>query len=360
MLKNLFLKVLKLDIVLVLSFILAFFSVVFTFDFNLVYQSISFKTIFLLFIFMLSLKALEINGVFLYLANKSLRVLKTHKQLAFSLINITFFSSMLITNDVALIVFVPFSLYLIKNININKALILSLQSICANLGSSFTPFGNPQNIFIYTFYKVDLFDFMDCMFLYVFVSFLLLNLIVFVFFKNEKLALKEKDVFFHKNTYIYLVLFFVCIFAVLGFINLYVACIFVILVVLIKDFKVFFLVDYGLLFTFLFLFVFVGLNGGYFVKFLLFFDMVYNAVFISNIISNVPATLLLHSFESDFRVLLVGVNIGGLGTLVSSMANLITFKLIKNHINRFEFLKVFTFLNLIFLFVLLSLYSFLH
>lgn len=344
----------RIDLVLFISFLLAIVSLLINHNLNTIYDSIDFKTIFLLFMFMLSLKALEISNFFTYLASKILNTFNTYLSITLALVNFTFFSSMLITNDVALIVLIPFSLILLKQIQINKILILSLQTIAANLGSSLSPFGNPQNIFIYTFYKLNFIDFFNIIFIYVFISFILINLIIFIAFKPININIKIHSIEY-KKCFNYYIAFCICIFSVFSLINLYFSFVLVCLLVLVKNYKIIFMVDYSLLLTFIFLFIFVGVNNKFLINFLPFDNMVFNSIVISNLISNVPTTLLLHNF-TDYKELLIGVNIGGLGTLISSMANLITFKLIKKHINRIEFLYIFTFMNILFLFVLVLFY----
>ncbi|WP_267523292.1 SLC13 family permease [Campylobacter sp. MG1] len=345
----------KIDFVLIISFVLALFSLILNFNLNLAYESINFKTIILLFIFMLSLKTLELNNTFIYLANKITSIFKSNLSITFAITNTTFFLSMFITNDVALIILIPFTLYMLQNININKILILSLQTIAANLGSSLSPFGNPQNIFIYTFYSLNLLEFIKIIYPYVLLSFLLLNIIIFIFFKPKKINIKNQKIKL-KNSYIDYIVFLICILAVLNIVNINFAFIIVCFAIIFKNYKIFFMIDYTLLFTFIFLFIFVGLNIENLSKFLLFKDMVFNAILLSNFISNVPATLLLHNFM-NYQELLIGVNIGGLGTLISSMANLITFRLIKNQINRIKFLIIFSILNIIFLIILIVFYT---
>lgn len=345
----------KIDFVLIISFVLALFSLILNFNLNLAYESINFKTIILLFIFMLSLKTLELNNTFIYLANKITSIFKSNLSITFAITNTTFFLSMFITNDVALIILIPFTLYMLQNISINKILILSLQTIAANLGSSLSPFGNPQNIFIYTFYSLNLLDFIKIIYPYVLLSFLLLNIIIFIFFKPKKINIKNQKIKL-KNSYIDYIVFLICILAVLNTININLAFIIICFAIIFKNYKIFFMIDYTLLFTFIFLFIFVGLNIENLSKFLLFKDMVFNAILLSNFISNVPATLLLHNFM-NYQELLIGVNIGGLGTLISSMANLITFRLIKNQINRIKFLIIFSILNIIFLTILIIFYT---
>lgn len=351
-LKNTYSK--KMDIVLIISILLASLSLIINPNFKLAYESISFKTIFLLFCFMLSLKSFELNNLFDFLAQKILSIFTTHLSIALAIINMTFIFSMFITNDVALIVFVPFSLILLNQIKINKILILSIQTIAANLGSSLSPFGNPQNIFIYTFYKLNLLEFLKCIFIYVFMSFLIINLIILICFKNTKIKTNLTNVKNSCSFYDY-VIFAFCIAGVLGLVDFRLIFIIVCSGILFKNYKIFFKVDYALLFTFMFLFIFVGLNKDFLKEFLPFENMVFNSIFISNIMSNVPATLLLHNF-TDYKDLLIGVNIGGLGTLISSMANLITFKLIKNEINRWDFIKTFSVLNVLFLIILIMVY----
>ena len=247
---------------------------------------------------------------------------------------ICYFSSMLVTNDVALITFVPLTLMVYEKIRDEKSRILTivLETAAANLGSMVTPFGNPQNLFIYDKYKLTLVDFFTTMLPTAAVS--LAALLILCLFlpktecKAESAAVKEISKF---RMFVYIGLFAVCLMSVFRVVPDWACLIIAVAVALICDSRLLLKVDYGLLATFVCFFVFVGniarieaVSG--FVSEILQNREVIVSVALSQVISNVPAAVMLSGFTENGKALLLGVNTGGLGTIIASLASLISFQ----------------------------------
>lgn len=300
---------------------------------------------------------------------------KTNKvwQLCFVLVMLCFFLSMLITNDVALITFVPFAIVTLEKCKQERLLIpvVVLQTVAANLGSMLTPIGNPQNLYLYNLSGMGLVEFISCMLPNTLLSFLLMMLSLFVIKgKGEEIRLNEmiydqtgKDRNFvdKKQTFFYLLLFGLSLLVVAKVAPVEIVLGIVLIVVFCLDKSVLKNVDYCLLLTFISFFIFTGNLGNIpairdTLQELVNGRELLIGIVASQGISNVPAALLLSGFTSDYRALLAGVNIGGLGTLIASMASLISYKILANKYNekKGKYFKWFTIVNLIFLVVLFA------
>ncbi|MBR5589778.1 MAG: citrate transporter [Phascolarctobacterium sp.] len=259
----------------------------------------------------------------------------TYKQVVIALVGLTFVSSMFVTNDVALLTFVPLALVIGKTIKMDMPRVVILQTLAANLGSMFTPPGNPQNLFLYAHYGYSALGFFKVMLLPTVLSVIYIGVIIY-FKRNQPLqlelpALERPD---RKLTTIYLVLLALNVGAVLHLLDKYIALAITVIVVLVVNRKLVKQVDYSLLLTFIGFFVFIGnISNTSVVSYLR--DHVlgttegtYLAALVSSqFISNVPAAMLLAGLTREADALLLGVNIGGLGTLIASMASVISYKL---------------------------------
>ena len=279
---------------------------------------------------------------------------------------------MLITNDVALITFVQFAiLILVQTQNIKYcAFIVVMQTIAANLGSILTPLGNPQNLFLYSKMQISLFDFIKILFPYCLISFIFIlifnlfipkNKIQQINLENENIkTFSKKDI---KDILLFSALFILCLLSVLNLIPYYFVLAIVFLSVGIYNKKLLLQADYVLLLTFVCFFIFThNISNFNSIKTLL-ENLVDKKEFLislitSQFISNVPSALLLEPFSKNLTKLLLGVNIGGLGTLVASLASLISFKIYSKEksLSSKNFFITFTLLNLIFIFILLLSY----
>ena len=250
------------------------------------------------------------------------------------LVFISYFSAIFFTNDVALIAFVPLTAAIFADKPGTMSYVIIIQTIAANLGSMLTPFGNPQNIYLYSYYKMTPVEFFSAT-VPVFVLGGVLILILCLFIKNEPLTIHGSErIHLGKKSYIimYTLLFLLCLTAVFGVLDVIVVFASVVVVAIILDLKLFAGVDYGLLLTFAFFFIFVGnvqnlepVRG--FVTSLVQDREMLAATAVSQVISNVPAAIMLSGFTDNARALVLGVNIGGLGTLVASLASVISFRI---------------------------------
>ncbi len=284
------------------------------------------------------------------------------RSLFIMLITITFIGSMIIANDMALITFLPLGYFAITVAKKEKYIpyLFVLQNISANLGGMLTPFGNPQNLYLYSFFKIPTLEFCGIM-LPPFLLAVGLLLLCCLFVKPEKLKVSEKfpEKLRIKRVLLYSVLFIFSLLIVFRIIPFWIGLVTVPSVLLVVDRESLYMVDYPLLGTFFFFFIFAGnLSRIDAVNTLFSSLMQKDALLVSTLacqgISNVPSAILLSRFTTNYKALLMGVNIGGTGTLIASLASLITFSehriLYPGHTKKY--LAVFTALNLLFLVVM--------
>ena len=292
------------------------------------------KTLSCLFCVLAVVCALKNINFFYMLAKKIVRLFKNARMSILALVYITFLGSMLIANDMALLTFLPLGLYVLNSTGKGKymAFTFIMQNIAANLGGMLTPFGNPQNLYLYTKFRIPNGEFMTIMAPPFLVAVLLITLCCILFVKPEPLTLKDEKMEMPVGrTVIYMLLFALSIAIVFRGISHWVGVIVIPAVLLFMDRKALKMVDYPLLLTFVFFFIFSGnmaridLVRQVF-SFLLEKNTLLFSVASCQVISNVPSAILLSQFTDNYRELLLGVNIGGVGTLIASLASLITFR----------------------------------
>ncbi|MCI9337249.1 MAG: citrate transporter [Lachnospiraceae bacterium] len=322
-----------------------------------------YRVLALLFGLMLVVAGLQGIGLFRYLGFLFLERIRDTRQLGFLLMALCFFGSMFITNDVALITFVPFAVMTLAMAGQTKRLIpvVVLQTIAANLGSMLTPIGNPQNLYLYTAFDLSMGEFLKDMLPLALLSFVLLAAAAaclgretLVPGRSERAAAPDR-----KKLVVYALLFLVCLACVLRLLTWPVMLTVLVLTVFFTDRKLFRQVDYFLLVTFLCFFLFIGNVGRIPAVSSMLRDLIEGrelpaGVALSQAISNVPAAILLSGFTDNVRPLLYGVNIGGLGTLIASLASVISYRLYGNGegARKGAYLKTFTLYNAVFLAVL--------
>ena len=293
-----------------------------------------YKTLTCLFCVLAVVCALKNIRFFYILAKKIVLLFKNARMSVLALVYITFIGSMLIANDMALWTFLPLGFFVLTTTKKEKymAFTFIMQNIAANLGGMLTPFGNPQNLYLYTKFSIPTFEFMGIMLVPFCLSIALITLCCIVFVKAEPLELEDERVRLDpQKTVLYLALFALSILIVFRGIPYWIGLIIIPLVLLFVDRKALLMVDYGLLLTFVFFFIFSG-NMARIDVVRNFFSMLLesNTLLVSVVscqcISNVPSAILLSQFTGNYADLLVGVNIGGVGTLISSLASLITFR----------------------------------
>ena len=350
--KSSFIEFLKKECVLVIAVTLAILSSFISMP-KLSY--IDFKVLILLFNLMVVVAAFKELKFLDSIAIGLLKKCNTYTSISLALVFITFISSMIVTNDVALITFVPLSIVIARKANINVLKIVIFQTLAANLGSSFTPMGNPQNLFIYSFYNLSPIDFFKITLPIVILAVLFLVLLVFKDKKmNLSLDLEDVKIDNKRDVYLFGGLFLIILLSVFHVIDYKVTFLITIVMVLILNKKLFSQVDYSLLITFIGFFIFVGnISTMDVVK--NFMEGILNSpqstflasVLSSQVISNVPATMLLSGFTNHFKELLLGVNIGGMGTLIASLASVISYKIYASEFGNDNYMKSFTFYNIL-------------
>ena len=291
------------------------------------------KTLACLFSVLAVVCALRNIRFFTILARKIVKCFGSVRMTVLALVYITFIGSMLIANDMALLTFLPLGFFVLSSTGMEKymATTFIMQNIAANLGGMLTPFGNPQNLYLYSRFSIPTLDFMKVMFPPFAVAIVLITVIC-LFFPNEKMKLRddEKMTLPIGRTAIYLVLFALAIVIVFNVIHYSIGLAIILVSMLFLDRDALRKVDYPLLLTFTCFFVFSGNMGRidavrtFFSSFLELDTLLFSALS-CQAISNVPSAILLSQFTDNWRSLLVGVNIGGAGTLIASLASLITF-----------------------------------
>ena len=320
----------KKEIIFSISLILALVSCFFVKPSISYFDYINWETIILLFVIMLIVEVLKNLAIFEMVVRKLLTKIGNARELVLVLVFICFFSSIFITNDVSLIIFVPFAILALKKVDRVDLVIftVSLQTIAANVGCMVLPIGAPHNIVMYTVSQMPFESFFLLLLPYIIASLIFLAILLF-FIPKDNIVLPEmrKIEFDGKN-------FFK---------------------------RVFLGVDYYLLLTFIALFILIGNLEN-----ISFFNLLFKrwivgneviwGVVASQVISNVPAAMLLSGFSTNYESIVVGINIGGFGTLIASMANLISYKILVREYDEFKirYLIIFTILNVILLLILLS------
>lgn len=321
------------------------------------------KTLTCLFCVLAVVCALKNIRFFYILAKKIVTCFKTARLSVLALVYITFIGSMLIANDMALLTFLPLGFFVLSSTGMQKymAVTFVLQNIAANLGGMLTPFGNPQNLYLYTKFNIPTLEFMGIMAPPFVLSVILITLSCIVFVKGEPLTVEDEKIKLPlRRTILYLALFTLAIAIVFRSIPYFLGLVIIPVVLLFVDRKALKMVDYPLLCTFVFFFVFAG-NMARIEVVRNFFSMLLDkstllfSVISCQFISNVPSSILLSQFTDNYADLLVGVNIGGTGTIIASLASLITFReyVVHNQDKAGHYLKVFSAFNFSFLAILI-------
>ena len=303
---------------------------------------IDYRVLALLFCLMTVMEGFKSTGFFAAVAGKLLEKVKTFRQLYLVLVFLCFFTSMWITNDVALLTFVPFTVLVLRMTGLEQEMIpvIVLQTIAANLGSMTTPVGNPQNLYLYSISRMGIGAFLQIMGPLTLISAGLIFLICLIHkdFPIRQGMLGKEIVGVRKagENQVLAVLFFISLLSVFRILSWQLLLLIVLASCIgIKAFcKEKYLplkADFGLLLTFVAFFIFIG-NMGRICAVREVLSQVLNgrelliSFLCSQMISNVPAAILLSGFTQEYRGLLQGVNIGGLGTLIASLASLISYK----------------------------------
>lgn len=296
---------------------------------------IDFRVLCLLLCLMAVVAGLKAIGVFHWLTYQLLHRLSSGRALSVTLVLLPFFSSMFVTNDVALIIFIPFTLMLLDQLACSRSIIpvTVFQTVAANLGSMATPVGNPQNLYLYGFYNMSIGDFFFVTLPLTAVSLIALTAAAIPLLPKQlpERTIERADIRNVKQLLIYLTLFVLCLLTVFRIVPYLLTTLITVSVLFVLDRKLLKEIDFMLLLTFVCFFT-VSENLGrvdairVFLQQLLQKNTLLTAAATSQIISNVPAAIVLSGFTNQWKQMLAGVNIGGLGTPIASLASLITIK----------------------------------
>lgn len=323
----------KKNIVLTIAAFAAFITSLFVHPDKQYLSYFDFKTLTCLFCVLAVVCALKNINFFYILAQKIVQSFQNVRLAILALVYITFIGSMLIANDMALLTFLPLGYFVLNTTNKQKymAFTFIMQNIAANLGGMLTPFGNPQNLYLYTKFSISNSEFISIMLPTFLISISLITLCCF-FVKKEPLEISENSMpIDKKRAGIYSLLFILAIVIVFRGIPYYIGLVVIPLVLAFADPKSLKMVDYPLLLTFVAFFIFSGnLARIEAIKNIFEYLMSKSTLLISilscQFISNVPSAILLSQFTENYADLLTGVNIGGVGSLIASLASLITFR----------------------------------
>lgn len=324
---------------------------------------INYSVLAILFCLMAVVAGFEKIGVFKALSSKILLKTNNGKKIGIIFVFVCFFTAMIVTNDVALITFVPFTINILGKDDDNLIFVIVMETIAANLGSMMTPIGNPQNLFLYSYYGLDILGFLKIMAPLGIISFVMIMAIMICTKKGHLHVTADQECISINKIQLlkYTVMFVICLLTVLHLINYMVCFVIISIVLFVSDRDLFRKIDYMLLLTFICFFIFVGnlsslerirISVG---EVLMNREILVSAI-ISQGISNVPAAIMLAPFTDKAGKLLIGVNIGGLGTIIASMASLISYKYyaMRKNARKGKYLLVFSSLNFVLLIILLS------
>ena len=356
---------LKKNVVMVIAFVAATVTAFFVPPDRGYLEYFDLKTLACLFCVLAVVCALKNINFFYLIAKRIVVLFKNAKVCVLVLVYITFIGSMLIANDMALLTFLPLGYLVLSETGKEKymAFTFIMQNIAANLGGMLTPFGNPQNLYLYTKFNISNLEFVKIMAPPFVLSIALITLCCIIFVKGEPLKVSDTPVPMNKKrAVLYLCLFALSLAIVFRGIPYWIGLIVIPAVLIFADRRALKMVDYPLLLTFAFFFVFsgnmarIGIVREIF-SFLLGKSTLVFSILSCQVISNVPSAILLSQFTDNYRDLLLGVNIGGVGTLISSLASLITFReYVKNNPSKkryaFYYILLFSAFNFAFLIIL--------
>lgn len=337
------LSFLKKEPVLCAALILAFCAVVVVKpEATQITGAIDFRVLSLLFSLMAIIQAFRSVNVLDSFAAFVLKACHTARSLFLSLTALVFFSSMAVTNDVALLTFVPITLITCRKALLSEkqiVLLIVIETLAANLGSCVTPMGNPQNLYLFSYYNMNGSQFfLETMKIGIPSLLLLAGLILIITRQTVSLttgsAAPISPVRSPIRTFIYTATLITILLSVFRVLDYKISLAVTVLVLAVCNWRLFAKVDYSLLLTFTGFFIFTGTISAVpavsatlsrLLKTPL--SSYITAIATSQIISNVPAALLLSGFTENASALLLGVNVGGLGTLIASLASVISYKL---------------------------------
>lgn len=353
----------KSEVVLTVASVLAIITMFFVPIDKEYLNYFDYNTLICLFCMLAVVAGLKSTNVFELISRKLIGLFHTRRAVIYTLVFGTFFFDMIVANDMSLITFLPLTYIVLHSTKNDKYLAFTfiMQTIAANMGGMITPYGNPQNLYLYSYYNIGTTEFFSILFAQV-ITVAILLWICCAFVPNEKLKLRKssKIIISKKTLIVYAILFVLVILSVFRIVPYLLTLAIVLITILIMDRKRFSQVDYALISTFCVFFVFSGNMARIpqikeFISEIVVKNTLLAGIVSCQFISNVPTAIFLSKFTQNYRDLLISVNIGSLGILISSLASLITLKEFLKHQpkNFFKYLGMFTFFNTMFLIVLL-------
>ena len=314
------------------------------------------KTLICLFCKLVVVCGLQRTGVFKVYSKKLIRQFKNLRTLIIGLVYLTFLCGVVLSNEMALIVLLPLSLTILREIGKEDmvAFVFVLQNICANLGGMTTPIGNSSSIYLFSYFHIGVGEFFKIMSIPVLTALVIVFIVCNVFIPKEELKFEDKvkpsvDM---QRLYAYLILFVIIIFMMFGLINLYAGFLLIAIGMWLLDKNLYKKIDYMLLLTFCMIFIFSGnLTRIDYVKEmatkLIVGRELFAGILSTQVICNVPTAILFSRFTTDYAPLLLAVNIGSFGTMLASLASLVAFKIYSKNFKKgkFHYLKVLTLAN---------------
>ncbi len=361
--KEIIIKFIKKEIVLTIAIILTIITCFIVVPDKEYLSYFDYSTLISLFCMLIVVSGLKNTNIFEFISNKLINLFHTRRGAIYALVFGTFFFDMIVANDMSLITFLPLTYIVLHSTKNDKYLAFTfiMQTIAANMGGMITPYGNPQNLYLYSYYKIETVEFFRIL-LFQSAAVALLLWICGSFVPNEPLKIYNKDNISlnRPRLYIYTVLFILVILSIFRVIPYVITLLIIVTIVIIIDRERFKDVDYALIATFCVFFIFSGNIARIpIVKEMISKIVVKNTLLAGIIscqfISNVPTAIFLSKFTNNYRDLLISVNIGSLGILISSLASLITLKEFLKHQpnNILKYIIMFTFFNTMFLLILL-------
>ncbi|TPR39311.1 SLC13 family permease [Apilactobacillus micheneri] len=331
-------------------------------------NDINFTTIISLFTMMMLVSIIKYLNILKFFSNYIINISHSTRQIVSLMTIFSFLGSMLVTNDIAIITLVPLYIEIAYTQKLSIPYPVTLITIASNLGSSVTPFGNPQNVFLLSYYHLSINQFFNPAFIILLLGMFILGCLV-LFVKNKKINandLSKINLDYKKCLPVIILIIFIFL-GIFEVINLWIPFAITLIYGTYINRSTITDVDYSLLLSFVGFFLIVGilsrnqlvigslnhlLNTSH--------QVFFSGALISQIISNVPGAVLIAKFTNDFYPLYLGVNIGGLGSLVASLANLLAFKQVQAYANKssWQFLKIFTLNNIMLLILSIILISF--
>ncbi|MDZ4196435.1 MAG: SLC13 family permease [Candidatus Izemoplasmatales bacterium] len=354
------------DKVFLIAFIVAIVSMFFIAPSIRYIEYINPKVLIIMFTLMIAVAGMYEANFFSFVAIHLVSHFFTIKYIAFVIVVATFFLGMLVTNDAVLLTLVPFTLFVTKQTKMQRhaLFIVILQTIAANMGSALTPMGDPQNIYLYAFYDIPFMTFITTMLPITITGLILVSVTTLVFIPNTHCEpIMVKPIVDSKRMIIYTILFFNALLSVLRVYSIWIGLIVTIVITLLFCLRLVKKVDVHLLLTFTMFFIFTGnlsqiTNIQSSIQGLLSSptSVYFTGLFTSQFISNVPGAVLLSTFTPApySLALLQGVNVGAMGTIISSLASLITFKFVLKEFPKDGklYLKTYSLLSIVFIIII--------